>query len=412
MLKYIRAKFRPANLSHTAAPPTFAAIDPYSQAFIDSPYSALEQLHYHSPVHRCTSGSWLLSRHRDISAALADPRLSNTPSDYAVVNQRHRGRYTCADVANNTLPFMDAPQHTEARRSIARVFHEQLRRTSLQSNLPTDTPSDLLHDFATPLCAKTLCSLFGIAPRQQTAELDRQLKRWANWFFSLFSAIPSQQHRQQLDAELLSFRQFCSGLLNQKRQHPSNDLPSALAQLHDQTPRISDTFMADNCMLLFANGLNADYAIANALHCLLQQPEKIDQLRAKPELIAAAADELLRFDSPVLFIARRALEDVQLHDQMIKKNSGVLLMLAAANRDPDVFTDANTLNFEREAKPYLSFGRGQHGCIGRVLVKQLLELSLRWLISEAPHVALVRTQPLWQHQAGHRWLQDLPVKIP
>lgn len=406
MLKYLRAKFKPATALTLPID-----LDPFAQSFIESPYPALAQLRQNAPVYRCHNGSWVLSRHADISAALADSRLSNTPSEYAVVHSRHSSRYTCADVANNTLPFMDAPQHSEARRNIARLFHAHMHKQPQDKFQPKNTPSDLLHEFATPLCAKTLCNLFGIPAQQQSTELYAQLKSWADWFFYLFSAIPSQQHRQQLDIELQNFRQFCRELLHQKQQYPGDDFPSALVAHHTHTTELSENFLADNCMLLLADGLNADYAITNALQCLLEQPDKIDLLRAKPGLIPAAADELLRYDTSVIFIARRAREDIPLHNQIIKANSGVLLMLAAANRDPEVFREPDTLNFTRDKNPYLSFGRGLHGCIGRVLVKHLLEQSLLWLCTEAPQFTLAHKQARWQVRAGHRWLQDLAVRL-
>lgn len=385
------------------------AFDPQSPDFIQNPYPHLQQLRREAPVLRLRNGSWVLSRHSDIVAALADPRLGNSPSPFAVVNGRNREKYTCADVANHTLPFLDAPAHGGLRQAMAQLFLEQMTtgRVSLtplvDHRLQTQGGGcfDLLEDFATPLCVQMMLQLFGISSRDPAVE--GQLKSWSSWFFYLFSIIPDEETLAQLNAELDAFRRFMGDHLWGGRAS-RDGLCAAMARLPEQYPEITEQQVIDNCLLLMADGVNADFGVANAMLTLAQQPAHFRQLQAQPELCGAAAAELLRFNPPSLFIARRALEDLEIGGQCIRRNSGVLLMLASGNRDETVFSQPDKLDFSRRHNPYLTFGKGAHACLGRVLVLNLVKAVLQTLVAVADGVELQGGEPRWESRAGHRWL--------
>ena len=388
--------------------------DPFDASFVVDPYPLFRYLREHDPVHRSEQGAWVITGYQDILDALADRRLGNAPSPYAVVNPRNRSRYVCADVATNILPFLDIPAHTRPRKLVARVFSEQLKRRppplqsialELLESLRQRGEMELLADFATPYSVQVMIELLGIphmdAPR---------LKRWSEDFFYLFSIIPSEQIRQQLDQALMEFRDYFAQQVALRHGQSGDDLISALMLADDDGYRLGEAEIIDTLMLLFADGVeNVDSMIANALAALLQNPEQLALLKAQPQLLSQAVDECLRYESPAQFVGRVALEDMELRGVKITKGSGVLLVIGAANRDSRQFANADSLDITRSPNPHLSFGKGKHACIGGPLVRQEVEQALAVLLANLPDLAQPQPELQWQQRLGHRWLQRLPL---
>lgn len=398
-----------------AKPPSQADIDLstfslFDEGFIRDPFPYLNALRESGPAYRMHNGSWAISRYGDIHAALAHPKLVNSPSDYAVVHRRHRRTQVCADVANNILPFLDKPLHTQPRRAITQAFHQLLRdhpseidrlaKTRLDALVQQDQ-FDLLHDFATPLCTDVMGALLGFTADEILAA---QLKNWSETFFYLFSIIPSEEARTNLNQELAAFREFADTLY-------ANTISPLRASLDEAGlgGALSDV-ARDNTLLLIADGVNSGHGIANALRYSILRPELLTGLREGNYRALALADELLRFDSPTLFIARRATEDFAFNGVQIGKNSGVYLMLAAGNRDPEAYNKPNEITPLRKGAPPLTFGKGEHSCVGRQLVRQILAACLDALTAQTKPLQLVDAAPQWKMRAGHRWLEGLPVR--
>jgi cytochrome P450 len=317
-------------------------------------------------------------------------------------------------VANNIIPFLDAPAHTRPRKLLSKAFLEFTRDSSADvENLAHSMVGefkgkgamDILDDFATPFSVRVLSRVLGVPPQDEP-----QLKEWSEDFFYLFSIIPSREIRENLDSTLREFRAYFKSLVEQRRKNPENDLISVLLHTGQEGERLSESEIIDHCMLLFADGVeNVDSGIANAMHALLTHPGQLALLQAKPELMAQAVEECLRFETPGQFIGRMALEDFTLNGVSIKKNTGVLLVIGAANRDPRIFDDPHSLNIMRSPNPYLSFGKGRHACIGGPLVRIEMEAALRALIGTLQGISLSGTEIHWEARLGHRWIARLPV---
>ena len=390
------------------------ALDLQNPDFISNPYPYLAQLQDRDPVHRSINGAWVLTRYDDVHAALADRRLGNAPSPYAVVNERNRTRFTCADVANNIIPFLDRPEHTRPRKIIARAFATVLKASGpdLQGMahsalLALDRSGDALHDLATPYSLGAISSILGIP-----SEDAPRLKRWSQSFFYLFSIIPSQEIRQQLDHDLDCFRTYLAQLVRERRHRPRADLISALLDSAIDGEGLSDAELVDHCMLLFSDGVeNVDSGIASALYALLTNPEQMTLLQSRPDLVSAAVEECLRFEAPGQFIGRVVQEDLELHGIRLQKHSPVLLMIGAANRDPRRFESPHRFDITRSPNDHLSFGRGAHACIGAQLVKAEMEAVLHALLQSGMTLALADPNVHWEARLGHRWLAGLPVTV-
>lgn len=384
-------------------------LQPLDPEFVNDPYPILTRLRETAPLHRNSSAIWALTRHADIVAALGDPRFGNAPSPYAVVNARNRQRYLCADVANNIIPFLDPPDHDTPRKLIGRAFAKQLRHTppdlkaiaeEFIAPLRARQQFDLLHDFATPYSVAVIGRTLGVPPEEES-----MLKEWSHWFFYLFSMIPSHEIRERLDQALAAFRDYFKNRLTLVRQTPDSSLLTGLAE-----SGLSDAEIVDTCMLLFADGVeNVDRAIVNGMAHILPQPELCQHLASHPEAIPAAVDESLRFESPAMFVGRVAREEIELHDRTIPKNAGVLLMLGSANRDPEVFPDADKFIPDRTPNRHLAFGQGRHSCIGGPLVRLEMITAFESILQQLPNLKLAETTLEWTPRLGHRWLAKLPV---
>ncbi|CAA0107168.1 Biotin biosynthesis cytochrome P450 [Zhongshania aliphaticivorans] len=410
MINKIWRSIRSQNTT-TFSPENF---DPFAQDFIATPYPVMAEMIQQGPF-RCPNGSWIISSYSDVAQCLAEPTLSNTPSPYAVVNSRNKERYRCADVANKILPYLDAPYHTAPRKILTQQFHGQWHtsesaiKNSMQKYFPTlqcHRHGDILSDFATPVCVEVILKTLGFS---NPTEADiSQIKSWSEWFFYLFSIIPNETTRKELDAQLAAFHHYCkSEIINARKK---NGFIATLLSNEGDIKQFPIEILTENCMLLIADACNADYAIANAVNLYLQYP-KFSQGLSSPDIhLNKAADEILRFDSPSLFIARRTLSELKIGDHCIPANQGVLLMLAAANRDPRVFDNPQHLDITRQHNPYLSFGKGEHSCIGRKLVRTLISETLATLLACNAKITLT-APPQWDLRAGHRWLKSLPVKF-
>ncbi|MEM9256514.1 MAG: cytochrome P450 [Pseudomonadota bacterium] len=389
--------------------------NPAHPDYVNDPYPLLHDLRLRDPIHRNDKGLWVITRYSDVAALLDDPSIGNAPSAYAVVAERNRHKYVCADVANNILPFQDPPQHTLPRRLISRTFLQHIRgqTAAIQSiteaslsDISAQSEIDLLADFATPLSLRVMTHFLGL-----TGEDEQALKRWSEWFFYLFMPITSQENRQTLDQNLHAFREVMHHQLDLRRQRPRDDLITRLLDATEGGTGLTDEQVVDTLMLLFADGIeNVDSLIATTAWLLLSHPDQLDQLDEKPELIASAIEEALRFESPAQYIGRVAKEDVELHGRLIKRNSGLLLVLASANRDEDAFTFADQFDITRHPNPYLSFGRGRHACIGASLAKSVAEVAVGALLPHLRGFELDKSTTTWMSRPGHRWLRELPIK--
>ncbi len=391
------------------------SFDPRDPDFVRDPYPFFGRLRRSEPVHRTPAGPWLLTRYEDVAAALDDDRLGNAPARYAVVHERNRERYVCADVAANILPFMDPPGHSGPRLLIGRAFAEQLRvrppdvstiaRTLLEPWRRGGT-HHVLRDFASPLSVRLIADVLGTMPGDET-----RLERWSESFFYLFNAIPSHEVREELDQALTEFRAYLRPLVAERTARPRDDLVSRLAAQASGGGGLTEAQVVDNCMLLFADGLeNVDRAIGNAIYALLEHPGELRKLRANPASMSAAVDECLRFESPAQYIGRIAGEDVDLSGVTISAGSAVLLALGSANRDPEAFERPDSLDIMRSPNPHLAFGRGRHSCIGGPLVELQMREALDCLLRAVPDMELVDERVSFAVRPGHRWVEDFSVK--
>jgi len=235
------------------------------------------------------------------------------------------------------------------------------------------------------------------------------LVQWAHDLFRVFDQPIALENYAQMNKVAMEFRAYFNDLIAEKASNPQADLMSHLVNCHDQN-KLSNDELLGFCAMLFSVGQETtENLIGNSLHALLNNPDQIQKIKEDPTLIAAAIEELLRYDSPVQLLARVALEDVDIDDQRIQTGDRVHLSLGAANRDPAVFSQPDRLDFGRTQQG-IPFGGGIHYCLGAALARIQGQIAINTVVQRLAELQINREEPLeWRKNIVLRGLRTFPI---
>ena len=199
----------------------------------------------------------------------------------------------------------------------------------------------------------------------------------------------------------------------ERRRQPRADLISSLLAAEEAGDMLSEEELFSMVLLLVVVGHETTVnLIGNGMLALLQAPDELARLRAEPDLLPSAVEELLRYDCPVERAPMRfAAEDLLLHDTVIRRGDAVSVVLGSANRDPAIFPDAGRLLLARQPNRHLAFGLGVHYCLGAALARLEGRIAFSALLERLPGLALAAPPASlrWRTQPIMRGLQQLPV---
>jgi cytochrome P450 len=229
--------------------------------------------------------------------------------------------------------------------------------------------------------------------------------------------VPEEDRARQREARL-EFAAYLRGLLPSRRRSPGADLISALIGVHDSDGALSEDELIGLCMLLLIAGHETTRSlIGSAVLALLRHPGELAALSADPSLIDQAVEEVLRYDPPVQMISRFALGATSVAGRPIAAGSFVLMLLGAANRDPELCPDPDRFSVQRgnpgqAGKRHLAFGHGIHFCLGAPLARLEAAITLRQLLPLLPRLRIAG-EPEWKPNTvlrglEHLWLEQAP----
>jgi cytochrome P450 len=267
-----------------------------------------------------------------------------------------------------------------ARRMLAlRPQVEALTDDLLQAMELEGPPCDLVMALAVELPALVMCALFG-----SPYEDHQYIARLAAGRHGL---TQSPEEAAASAAELVA---YCRKLIDRKEAQPEDDMISRVIAEWVLPGHLSRDDFADMCsMILRAGHDTTTNMIGLGTLALLRHPAQLERLKAEPDLVESAVDELLRYLSPVQFAPRRvALEDAEIDGATIKRGDGVFAVNAAANRDPSEFPDPDALDLCRDASNHVAFGYGIHRCLGQGLARIELQVAFSKLFQRFPQLAL------------------------
>ncbi|MFF9349576.1 cytochrome P450 [Streptomyces sp. NPDC014734] len=403
----------------------------FTWEFATDPYPAYAWLREHSPVHRTALPSgveaWLVTRYADARQALADTRLSKNPAHHAEPAHA-RGKTGIpgerkAELMTHLLNI-DPPDHTRLRRLVSKAFtprrvaefapRVQELTDRLIDRFAAEGRADLIHDFAFPLPIYAICDLLGV-PREDQDDF----RDWAGMMIR-HGGGP----RGGVARSVKKMRGYLAELIHRKREElredGSDDLISGLIRASDHGEHLTENEAAAMAfILLFAGFETTVNLIGNGVYALLRNPAERARLQRSLDagdsgLLETGIEELLRYDGPVeLATWRFATEPLTLGGRDIETGDPVLVVLAAADRDPARFDDPDTLDLARRDNQHLGYGHGIHYCLGAPLARLEGRTALATLLTRLPDLRLAG-EPAdlrWRGGLIMRGLRTLPVEF-
>ncbi|MGA4841455.1 cytochrome P450 family protein [Streptomyces sp. G45] len=412
---------------HHPHQPTPPEPELFTWAFASDPYPAYAWLRQHAPVSKrqLPSGveAWLVTRYADARQALADQRLSKNPAHHdepahakgktGIPGERK------AELMTHLLNI-DPPDHTRLRRLVSKAFtprrvaefapRVQELTDQLIDRFVERGEADLIHEFAFPLPIYAICDMLGV-PREDQDDF----RDWAGMMIR-HGGGP----RGGVARSVKKMRGYLAELIHRKREAPGDDLISGLIRASDHGEHLTENEAAAMAfILLFAGFETTVNLIGNGTYALLTHPDQRETLQKSLDagdtgLLETGIEELLRYDGPVeLATWRFATEPLRIGGQDIAVGDPVLVVLAAAYRDPDRFPDPDLLDLARRDNQHLGYGHGIHYCLGAPLARLEGQTALATLLRRLPDLQLaVEPEELrWRGGLIMRGLRTLPVEF-
>lgn len=394
------------------------AFDPFEEGFVASPYEQYARLRAHDPVHwsELLQG-WVLTRFDDVVTLLRDPEISVELDNARATSvvELQRARQSRSGRPSDTLVLRDDPDHHRLRKLLQRPFGprpvEELRAMvgnrvdAAMADLAPRGAMDVIGDFAYPLPVAVFNEMLGLpdedAPR---------VRAWIQAVARMLDPVIDDDEHARCQALMGEMYGYLDDLIEAKRAAPADDVLTELVQAEEDGDRLTrDELVAQVVTLYVAGHEPTTSLIGNGLLALLRQPDQLDLLRSRPDLMPNAVNELLRFDGPNQFVRRIALGPTTIGDREVAAGDVIYAAVGAANRDPERWTDPDHVHVDRpDAAHHIQFGSGIHHCLGSHLARLQGEVALGALVFGLDDIALAG-DPVWSERMVIRGLQSLPV---
>jgi len=343
--------------------------------------------------------SYAVGRYDDVLGLLHDPRVSSDVHTLTDPGDR---------IETDPPAFInqDPPGHDRLRREATRFFgppdspglvtaqEPEIRRQIdiLMGAFPESGEIDLVDDFAYPLPVAVICGLLGVPQGDEP-----QFRAWAAQTVGGLDAANLEDREAAVksrDEALLALFSYLGELVSKHRRSPDGSMLSGLANDHSADAMSDIDLQITGVLLLIAGHETTVNLIANGTLTLLRNPDALARLRREPGWVIPVVEELLRLEPPVQYLPNRAaLEDITIDGTTIAKGSQLTLLIAAANRDPDRFTNPDRFDPDRPDNQHLGFGSGLHYCFGAPLARVEVHMALAALASRLDNPRLIEDPP-------------------
>ncbi|MEE8301655.1 MAG: cytochrome P450 [Candidatus Tectomicrobia bacterium] len=388
--------------------------NPLSPRVYNNPYPKYAELRAKDPVHwSALMDSWVLSRYEDVDTILRDHKRFSSDARNRIPTRTRRASIPSAD--DPSMLFLDPPDHTRLRALVSKAFTphtiEALQprigqiMADLLDQIPDPTSFDLMQAIATPLPVIVIAELLGVP-----SEDREQFKLWSAQRARILEPTITSQERQVAFQAAEAFNAYFLGIIDQRRAAPRDDLISALVAAEEAGDKLTQSELLIMLRtLLIAGNETTTNLIGNGMLALLRHPDQMQMLRDDPALIAPAVEELIRYDAPVQIDARSVMEDMELHGRCMTKGQGIVMLIGAANHDPDVFKNPAQLDITRDDVSHIGFGRGMHYCLGAPLARLEGRVAFGMLLERFADLRLLTDAPPFRDNVVLRGLATLPV---
>ena len=378
----------------------------FDQTVLENLYPHYERWRVEQPVWWDEEASmWIVTRYEDVRSVLKDA---------ATFSSKAMGEGEQRAIA---LPLLsdDPPRHTALRSIVNRVFTSSALKEmenevaelveELLDEVEGQQLIDISETFTIPLPIRIISRLMGIPEERKD-----DFKRWSD---ALTGTAEATDMEQRLP-DIMEMMKYFRSLIPERRVNPGSDLISKISTATVEGEQLTDQEIAGFCMLLLiAGNETTTNLLSNLLNYLATDESMWEALKADFNKIDAAIEEILRYDSPVHFVSRKATKNVQVSDKSIKAGEIVTVVMGSANRDKSHYQDADSFRLDRGKSDHHTFGHGIHFCIGASLARLEARYALEGLFRRYSKIRLPyaakneRTHSFMLRGFHHLWLECL-----
>lgn len=403
------------------APPENSSFhfDPDDLAYIADPYPTYKYLRENAPAYWWPAiPAWLFSRYDDVVAILRDPRFSLDFQDWALAPPRVETERTEFErLMAKALFTLPPPEHARIRKLVGRVFTprslewvRQPVQALVDASLRDASAGevfDVARHLAEPLPLRTIAAMMAIP-----ADLEKAFLLFGDSVGRAARPGIEDGERERLLAPLAEGLELMRTVIGERRRAPGRDVLSALTLVRDGDERIGDDEIISLLISIITAGIEtAAHLICFTVLTLLRHPDQLALLRREAGLMRNTLDEVLRYDSfPKNGVARFALAEVEMRGVTIEKGQMVFPLLPSAMRDPEVFPNPDVFDIRRDQGANVSFGTGNHHCIGAPLARMQGEVAVGTLLARFPDLTLAG-EPRFERHPLLRKMAALPVRL-
>lgn len=383
-------------------------------------YRLYHQLRNVAPLYQSKSDRlgkpWIVTRHAD-AAWVA--REKNLGKDGRLVDQLGgKPDSPFITVMKRMMNFIPPPRHTRLRHLVNKGFTqrtvERLRPgvrelvNRLIDERMAEGQMDLVRDYAIRVPLEMICELLGVP-----LEDAHLIESWSRQVLESVdeARVLTPEFERRRDDAILGFSDYFQSLIDARRASPRDDLISRLVEVQRGADDLADEDIVATAILIFQAGHDTTTSmIAKGMLALLQHEDELDKLRAQPELLAGATEELLRYDTAVQISVNFATADVAFEGSTIREGDSVFILRGAANRDPERFPEPDRLDIERRDIEHHSFGLGAHFCLGASLARLEIQEAIGALVSRLPNMKVDLDKVVYRPNLHLHGLEAMPVK--